>query len=801
MQTHGLPDGFGVGDWRVHPSQCRLTRDDRTVQVRPKVMDLLVALAKRPGIVISKDALLEDVWGTEAVSESALTRTVTELRQALGDSADTPRILETIPKRGYRLLAAVSPPGLEVAQPPAVTNGPPPRRIYGRLAAVLTIVTVMCIGAWLMFPAQRARLLSHFDSNTQVLPFAARDWVLVVPFENRSGEAMFDGVIEQALERELLESGFVNVVPKPRVEDALALMKRPPDSRLDAGLAREVALRDGGIRAILSGRISRVETAYVLSTSIVNPANGATLATVNHHAERHGEVLPAIRRQALDVRRALGEAVTSIERSRQALAKVTTPSLQALQLYSKAADLLGGEVWRSHPDAKSRYASAEALLTQATTLDPSFASAWLLRAKTLGLQDRGLASVLPLAEKALLLSADASTVERYFIEGFTHALRGRDVEDPSETEVAARSFEAVLQLAPDHYWTMLELEWVYRDLGRFDDLLRMTIHGADVRPRSLRLAIEAARAHLRRGDRTQARTMIERARRIAEENAGNLAALAVDQVNWLRLWEAHEAWLDNDPARALAAARRIEHEAPGKDGVPWLTRLAYVYGGLGRYDDALRVCARLPEDRRPFFQAYLTLQRGRMAEFSKFVPPKPRDFDLFNRHLMQLVWSGRLSDAEWAVSERRRRGLQPPWSGVADQEGQLRVRQGRYAEGLAMLLRLKKHEPFGPRNYVSEHIALAYRGLGNTAAAILELERLGERRVEAVTAEGWQVYSWLRCRVLLAELYQEAGRPTDAERVASEVRGLLAVGEPDHPLLKRVSPELLTFSLGTVSRR
>ena len=100
---------FYLGAWLVQPSLGRMSFDGRTVQVRPKVMDLLAYLAGSPGTVISKETLLNDVWGTEAISESALTRTISELRDALDDDAPQPRFLETIPKRGYRLIAAVRP--------------------------------------------------------------------------------------------------------------------------------------------------------------------------------------------------------------------------------------------------------------------------------------------------------------------------------------------------------------------------------------------------------------------------------------------------------------------------------------------------------------------------------------------------------------------------------------------------------------------------------------------------------------------------------------------------------------------
>jgi DNA-binding winged helix-turn-helix (wHTH) protein/TolB-like protein/tetratricopeptide (TPR) repeat protein len=124
---------FRFGDWVVQPAQCRLSRDGQTLQVRAKVMDLLVYLAAAPGEVVSKERLLNEVWGSLEVSESALTRTVTELRQALGDSADAPRLLETIPKRGYRLIGSVEP--LSAATPPP----PPPPASKGRTGAALRV--------------------------------------------------------------------------------------------------------------------------------------------------------------------------------------------------------------------------------------------------------------------------------------------------------------------------------------------------------------------------------------------------------------------------------------------------------------------------------------------------------------------------------------------------------------------------------------------------------------------------------------------------------------------------------------
>jgi len=97
-----------VGDWRVDPAAGRLTREKETATLEPKVMDLLVLLAARPNEVFSKDDIFSALWPGVTVGEDTLARAVSKLRKALGDASKAPRYVETIPKRGYRLIAAVN---------------------------------------------------------------------------------------------------------------------------------------------------------------------------------------------------------------------------------------------------------------------------------------------------------------------------------------------------------------------------------------------------------------------------------------------------------------------------------------------------------------------------------------------------------------------------------------------------------------------------------------------------------------------------------------------------------------------
>ena len=102
---------FRLGEFLVQPSLCRISCAERTVHLRPKVMDVLVCLAETPGKVVSKPAVIDAVWAKEFISDTALSRAVFELRQAVGDDDAQPRYVETIAKRGYRLVAAVEPVG------------------------------------------------------------------------------------------------------------------------------------------------------------------------------------------------------------------------------------------------------------------------------------------------------------------------------------------------------------------------------------------------------------------------------------------------------------------------------------------------------------------------------------------------------------------------------------------------------------------------------------------------------------------------------------------------------------------
>ena len=152
-----LREDFELGGWTVRPGRLMLERDGEVVHVKPKTMEVLVSLADAAGEVVSREQLLEKVWQDAYVTDDVITQAVRELRRTLGDEFRKPTFVETVPRRGYRLLQPVralrsepSPdPSLEVAGGHAV---PETRQKLSRAAvASIAAVALMALGGFALY--------------------------------------------------------------------------------------------------------------------------------------------------------------------------------------------------------------------------------------------------------------------------------------------------------------------------------------------------------------------------------------------------------------------------------------------------------------------------------------------------------------------------------------------------------------------------------------------------------------------------------------------------------------------------
>src|SRR5580692_4897480 len=98
-----------IGAWRVSPASGQISREGETVRVEARTMRLLLCLAEHAGQVVSIDDLLAQVWTGVIVTPDSVYQAITSLRRQLGDDPKQPTYIATVPRLGYRMVAAVSP--------------------------------------------------------------------------------------------------------------------------------------------------------------------------------------------------------------------------------------------------------------------------------------------------------------------------------------------------------------------------------------------------------------------------------------------------------------------------------------------------------------------------------------------------------------------------------------------------------------------------------------------------------------------------------------------------------------------
>src|SRR5687767_14761411 len=118
------PASYRFGPFRFDIAGYRLLKDDRPVPLSPKVLDLLRLLVSHSSELVTKEDILRELWPDVAVTDNAVTQAVSELRHGLKDSSIAPLYIQTVPRRGYRFIAAVDVGG--PAPAPARAVGHPP---------------------------------------------------------------------------------------------------------------------------------------------------------------------------------------------------------------------------------------------------------------------------------------------------------------------------------------------------------------------------------------------------------------------------------------------------------------------------------------------------------------------------------------------------------------------------------------------------------------------------------------------------------------------------------------------------
>jgi TolB-like protein/DNA-binding winged helix-turn-helix (wHTH) protein/Tfp pilus assembly protein PilF len=449
------PDApFLVADWTVDAAANRLLRDGDEVRLEPKVMSVLVYLARHRGQVVTRNELESGVWTGMVVGYDAVTNAVIKLRRALGDDSRAPRVIETISKQGYRLIAEVGPvdqpmigqsPAPETTGPVTAERSPSAarhrRRAGVRTAVLLALLLVVAlIAAYVFRPPP--------DVAEQMSETSRRVSIAVLPFDNATDDPAQDyfanGITEDL------------ITDLAKVSGLLVVARNSAFAYQDSTEPADTIGRTLGVRFLLRGSLRRDGDQLRLNVRLIDSHDGRTL-----WAERYD-------RRLTDVFRIQDELTAQIVSALQVelapadqrrLARNHEASVAAYDELLQGNDHYGRRSFHDNELAKDHY-------QRAIELDPGFARAYAAlalaysrdavdgwRPGTRGSMERAAA----LVDQAMEL--DPKVPQIYFVHSQIALYRGDLAE-------AVRQAEDAIALSPGYADAYAMLGLVLHYAGR-----------------------------------------------------------------------------------------------------------------------------------------------------------------------------------------------------------------------------------------------------------------------------------------------------------------------------------------------
>ena len=314
-------DIYEFGQFRIDPHDRTLLRDEKPIALAPKSFDVLSVLVRNSGRLLDKEFLLSSVWADATVEENSLTKAISEIRRALGESPGENRFIATIARHGYRFLPQVT-----------IRSAPLRERTAGRPKGLPTD------GLW---------VAGERITSMAVLPFTCltsdgNDTPLAV--------GMADALITRL-------SNLRQIVVRPTA----SILRYADDDQDPVAIATEL-----GVEFVISGNIQQVGERVRVTVQMVSPDQRRSV-WADHFEERFTHIFSV--EDSISSRVAAALALKLTNAQRESLARHNTENNEAYQLY-----LRGRYFWSKQTLASAQ--TAIAYFRQAVDLDPEYALAW-----------------------------------------------------------------------------------------------------------------------------------------------------------------------------------------------------------------------------------------------------------------------------------------------------------------------------------------------------------------------------------------------------------------------------------------
>ena len=318
---------YAFGAFELDTSTLELTRDGESVSIEPQVFELLVHLIENRDRVLSKDDLIEAVWGGRIVSDSAISSRIKLVRRAVDDDGTQQKVIKTVHGKGFRFVAdlnasAVVPEPVSIpAEKPVPTSVPEPQSSKKRIVPAVLVASAF-LGLFLIFQL--------FPSGAQL----SQNRIAVLPVENQTGDPSLDWATLglMSLVAHDLENRSEQTVVSDRT--MLTLAERFPETRTSEMVpdeALQTALKDGyGVSHILVSQLTGTADNLTLEYRMINPRGQSAPATVS------GEIAAELAREMS--RQIAATLPRSGERQRSASTQLFDDAYVA-ETYARGLDL------------------------------------------------------------------------------------------------------------------------------------------------------------------------------------------------------------------------------------------------------------------------------------------------------------------------------------------------------------------------------------------------------------------------------------------------------------------------------
>jgi len=459
---------FGILDWTVDASTGRIHRGDTEVRLEPRVMDVLVYLASRPEEVVTRTELEDNVWTQVVVSYETLTSTVQKLRKAFNDDARNPRFIETLSKRGYRLIAPVAwqdnaGQSRQSSDPvdASITTVPRQRPLFQGALLILALVFVLG-GFWYsnspsLPPDNETRTDESIQPTSSGLSqhLPAKLSIAVLPFVNSSDDP----------QQEYFADGMTDDITTDlsKVSGLLVVARNSTFAYKGQHLDIRTIARELGVRYVVEGSVRKADGRVRITAQLINADTG-----LHVWADRYDRELKNIFALQDEVGQKIVEALklklTGTDKRR--LAHQGTTNVAAYDLY------LQGRAFESQFSLDS-LTEALRLYGQATEIDPNYSDAYARMANvyvvqvTLGLVDdveSARSKAISLAERAIEVNAENPYA--HWSLGQILLRHGNSTSDDFARSIS--EIERAIEIDPNYADAYAQLSFNYSGDGRLE---------------------------------------------------------------------------------------------------------------------------------------------------------------------------------------------------------------------------------------------------------------------------------------------------------------------------------------------